>query len=173
MTAQAPRALPSPRAAALGRAFTLATPEDRKYVDAIVRMLGKDIPRVEIADMAPPAPAEAEAELGVLEKGEGALGALLGRVDQEARIAVDDLQRDAANVPRHRGARLPQRLGHGQPEALLDGLLHHDVGLGDEKDKYEGFNTPSLVSVFRRVKLLHDGRAAAATTSCPTIPMPG
>jgi len=50
------------RAGREGRAFTLATPEDRKYVDAIVRMLGKDIPRVEIADMAAPAPAEAEAE---------------------------------------------------------------------------------------------------------------
>jgi len=50
------------RAGREGRAFTLATPEDRKYVDAIVRMLGKDIPRVEIADMAAPTPAEAEAE---------------------------------------------------------------------------------------------------------------
>ncbi|MEX2008728.1 MAG: DEAD/DEAH box helicase, partial [Dongiaceae bacterium] len=47
------------RAGREGRAFTLATPEDRKYVDAIVRLLGKDIPRVEIADMAAPAETEA------------------------------------------------------------------------------------------------------------------
>ena len=41
---------------------------------------------------------------------------------------------------------------------MTDGRIH-DVGLGSEKDKYEGFNTPSLTSVFRRVRLLHDGRA--------------
>lgn len=35
----------------------------------------------------------------------------------------------------------------------------HDVGLGSSKDKYQGFNTPSLVGVFRKVRLLHDGRA--------------
>ena len=35
----------------------------------------------------------------------------------------------------------------------------HDVGLGSAKDKYQGFNTPSLVDVFRKVRLLHDGRA--------------
>lgn len=41
---------------------------------------------------------------------------------------------------------------------FTDGEIH-DVGLGSEKDAYPGFNTPSLVGVFRRVKLLHDGRA--------------
>lgn len=41
---------------------------------------------------------------------------------------------------------------------FTDGQIH-DVGLGSEKDKYDGYNTPSLVAVFRKVKLLHDGRA--------------
>ncbi|MBL9091774.1 MAG: c-type cytochrome [Planctomycetaceae bacterium] len=41
---------------------------------------------------------------------------------------------------------------------FTDGEIH-DVGLGDEKDRYEGYNTPSLVGVWQRVKLLHDGRA--------------
>ena len=35
----------------------------------------------------------------------------------------------------------------------------HDVGLGSPKDYYEGFNTPSLRGVYRKVRLLHSGRA--------------
>ncbi|MGC3969691.1 MAG: c-type cytochrome [Pirellulales bacterium] len=41
---------------------------------------------------------------------------------------------------------------------LTDGKVH-DVGLGSDKDAYDGFNTPSLLGVWQRVKLLHDGRA--------------
>ncbi|MGH6932432.1 MAG: DEAD/DEAH box helicase [Dongiaceae bacterium] len=37
------------RAGREGHAFTLATPHDKKYVDAIQRLLGKDIPRIDIA----------------------------------------------------------------------------------------------------------------------------
>ncbi|MBI2826007.1 MAG: beta-propeller fold lactonase family protein [Planctomycetia bacterium] len=36
---------------------------------------------------------------------------------------------------------------------------NHDVGLGTPRDVYKGFNTPSLVGVHNRVRLLHDGRA--------------
>lgn len=43
-------------------------------------------------------------------------------------------------------------------EYFTDGEIH-DVGLGDEKDVYQGFNTPSLIGVYNRVRLLHDGRA--------------
>ncbi|MCA9073217.1 MAG: c-type cytochrome, partial [Planctomycetaceae bacterium] len=39
-----------------------------------------------------------------------------------------------------------------------DGKVH-DVGLGSPDDKYQGFNTPSLLGVYRRVRLLHHGRA--------------
>ena len=35
----------------------------------------------------------------------------------------------------------------------------HDVGLGSDRDRYQGFNTPSLVGVYGKVRLLHDGRA--------------
>ncbi len=38
-----------------------------------------------------------------------------------------------------------------------DGEIH-DVGLGRKHDRYEGYNTPSLVDVQRRIRLLHDGR---------------
>jgi superfamily II DNA/RNA helicase len=36
------------RAGREGRAFTLATPHEGKYADAIVRLIGKEIPRIEI-----------------------------------------------------------------------------------------------------------------------------
>jgi DNA-binding beta-propeller fold protein YncE len=41
---------------------------------------------------------------------------------------------------------------------FTDGQIH-DVGLASSSDVYEGFNTPSLVGVHRRLKLLHHGRA--------------
>jgi CxxC motif-containing protein (DUF1111 family) len=41
---------------------------------------------------------------------------------------------------------------------FTDGLIH-DVGTGEEEDAYQGFNTPSLVGVYRKVRFLHDGRS--------------
>lgn len=41
---------------------------------------------------------------------------------------------------------------------FTDGEVH-DVGLGARDDAYKGFNTPTLIGVYERVKLLHDGRA--------------
>jgi cytochrome c peroxidase len=41
---------------------------------------------------------------------------------------------------------------------FTDGEIH-DVGLGSPRDAYQGYNTPSLVGVHARVRLLHDGRA--------------
>jgi cytochrome c peroxidase len=35
----------------------------------------------------------------------------------------------------------------------------HDVGLGSDKDVYRGYNTPSLLGVHDRLRLLHHGRA--------------
>ncbi|MCA9158876.1 MAG: c-type cytochrome [Planctomycetales bacterium] len=46
---------------------------------------------------------------------------------------------------------------HAGPLAT-DGQIH-DVGLGAHSDKYEGYNTPSLVGVYQKARLLHDGRA--------------
>lgn len=41
---------------------------------------------------------------------------------------------------------------------FTDGEIH-DVGLGRDSDRYQGYNTPSLVGVYQKVRLLHDGRA--------------
>lgn len=39
-----------------------------------------------------------------------------------------------------------------------DGKIH-DVGLGSESDHYQGYNTPSLVGTYRKVRWLHNGKA--------------
>lgn len=49
------------RAGREGRAFTLATPEDKKYTDAIIRLIGKDIPKQTLDGTAAAAPAPAPA----------------------------------------------------------------------------------------------------------------
>ncbi len=41
---------------------------------------------------------------------------------------------------------------------FTDGKIH-DVGLGRPMDRYRGFNTPSLLGNYRKVRYLHDGRA--------------
>lgn len=41
---------------------------------------------------------------------------------------------------------------------FTDGQIHN-VGTGGPNDAYEGYNTPSLLGVGKRVRLLHDGRA--------------
>jgi DNA-binding beta-propeller fold protein YncE/cytochrome c len=46
---------------------------------------------------------------------------------------------------------------HNGPR-FTDGQIH-DVGLGSDKDAYQGYNTPSLIGVYRKVRLLHSGRA--------------
>lgn len=46
---------------------------------------------------------------------------------------------------------------HNGPH-LSDGKIH-DVGSGSEDDVYKGYNTPSLTSVYQKVRLLHTGRA--------------
>jgi YVTN family beta-propeller protein len=46
---------------------------------------------------------------------------------------------------------------HRGPQ-FTDGQIH-DIGLGSPRDRYKGFNTPTLRGVYQKVKLLHDGRA--------------
>jgi YVTN family beta-propeller protein len=43
-------------------------------------------------------------------------------------------------------------------EYFTDGEIH-DVGTGKRTDRYQGYNTPSLRGVYRRVRLLHEGNA--------------
>jgi len=59
---------------------------------------------------------------------------------------------------------------HSGP-SFTDGQVH-DVGLGSPRDRYPGYNTPSLLGVYRRVKLLHDGRvdSLAALLTGPHAP---
>ena len=40
---------------------------------------------------------------------------------------------------------------------FTDGEIH-DVNTGEDEDAYQGYNTPSLLGVYRKVRFLHDGR---------------
>lgn len=45
-------------------------------------------------------------------------------------------------------------------EHLTDGQMH-DVGTSSKRDYYDGYNTPSLLSVYSKTRLLHHGRASS------------
>lgn len=51
---------------------------------------------------------------------------------------------------------------HSGPH-FTDGQIH-DVGLGSESDRYNGYNTPTLVGLYRKVRFLHDGRTKSLDT---------
>jgi YVTN family beta-propeller protein len=42
---------------------------------------------------------------------------------------------------------------------FTDGKIH-DVGTGEKRDKYKGYNPPSLLGVYDRILYLHDGRCS-------------
>jgi cytochrome c peroxidase len=46
---------------------------------------------------------------------------------------------------------------HGGPH-FTDGKIH-EVGTGERRDAYTGYNPPTLIGVYDRMKYLHDGRA--------------
>ncbi len=94
------------------------------------------------------APAEPLAQVGLAQDAQRAVGALVGGRDEEAGLAVLHLERDAAHVAADEGAPLPERLGHGEPEALAGGLLDHHVGL-----RLEGvhLDRPDVVEVVEDV----------------------
>jgi cytochrome c peroxidase len=65
-----------------------------------------------------------------------------------------------AAVERGKAVFLGDRAGCSQCHRgaeYTDGDIH-DLALGKPDDKYSGFNTPSLIGVFRKNLLLHDGR---------------
>lgn len=73
-----------------------------------------------------------------------AIDGTLSRAGQRGEALFRSAKAGCANC--HRG------------ECFTDGEIH-DVGLGSPRDEYEGFNTPSLVGLYHRVRLLHDGRS--------------
>ena len=61
--------------------------------------------------------------LGILEDCVQRLGAFGDGVDEVAGLAVLDLVDDPAHAARDHGPALPEPLGDGEPESLLDRLL--------------------------------------------------
>ncbi|MCL4204082.1 MAG: beta-propeller fold lactonase family protein [Pirellulaceae bacterium] len=60
---------------------------------------------------------------------------------------------------------------HRGPE-LTDGEVH-DVGTGRRMDRYSGYNTPSLRSVYQKTLLLHDGRSKSFEEVLTGVHRPG
>jgi YVTN family beta-propeller protein len=48
---------------------------------------------------------------------------------------------------------------HSGPH-FTDGQIH-DVGTGGKSDRFQGYNTPSLLGLFGKVQLMHDGRCTS------------
>ena len=63
----------------------------------------------------------------VVQRLEARLGALLGRIHEPARLAVDDLHDDAADASGHRRPPLPERFADGEAEALAGRFLQYDA----------------------------------------------
>src|SRR3954447_4989320 len=92
-------------------------------------------PRCEevLADVLLAGAAEGLAELRLPEDAQRPLGALLRARDQVAGLPVLDLERDAADVAADERPRLPERLRHGQAEALSRRLLDQHLCLRLER----------------------------------------
>lgn len=55
---------------------------------------------------------------------------------------------------------------------FTDGKIH-DVGLGSDDDYYDGYNTPSLRGLYRKVRWLHSGRARTLNRVINDLHSPG
>lgn len=88
--------------------------------------------------------------------------------DASALLAfLEELQLPPRDVPDAEAAQRGQALFvseqaacatcHGGPR-FTDGQIH-DVDTGGPNDVYQGYNTPSLLGVGKRIRLLYDGRA--------------
>jgi superfamily II DNA/RNA helicase len=99
------------RAGQEGRAFTLALPEESRFVDAITRLTGKEIPRLELAGMEP-APSEASAEAPA--KGRARRGRKA--TAREDTVAVpDDVPEPPADAPADGLAEAPPDEAQARP----------------------------------------------------------
>src|SRR5262245_20080952 len=67
-------------------------------------------------------------QIPVLEKEEASIGAATGVRHQEAGFAINDLERDSANLATNYGLAFPECFGYDQAEAFSGRLLDHDVG---------------------------------------------
>lgn len=129
------------RAGRSGRAYTLASPDDGKYVQAIERLINKSIPRLEIESVAGVAfdasvpdrrgrrrtPAAARADAGTTAAPVSARARSPVRPAAD-RVAADRPDRRAAGAPA--GGRPVSRRGHREP---IDPVV---VGFGDHVPQF-------------------------------------
>lgn len=99
------------RAGKEGRAFTIATPDDAKFVAAITKLIGKEIPRVPIEGL--PERDLAEGEGGARRRGKSsgrpAPRSRRGGAETPARAPREDVPRDeTTRAPRDETTRVPR-----------------------------------------------------------------
>ena len=77
-------------------------------------------------------------------------------------------------VPRRKGVskRAKANCAHCLSCAYFTDGKIHDVGTGEKRDKYKGYNPPSLLGIYDRILYLHDGRCGTLEQVLrgPTIP---
>ncbi|HZB91976.1 MAG TPA: DEAD/DEAH box helicase [Stellaceae bacterium] len=107
------------RAGRDGRAFTLATPEEGRFVAAIAKLIGRDIPTISVDGIgAATLSEESDGEHRPREHGDRGRG----RDRREAKRASGHGRRDAPSEPRHPQGQRDRREGrhhHGAPPAPL------------------------------------------------------
>jgi superfamily II DNA/RNA helicase len=85
------------RAGQEGRAFTLVLPEERRYVDAITRLTGKEIPRLEVPGFDAEAPSEPAKPPRVARNGVRARHEAVQAFDPETPVEPEAPRRAAAD----------------------------------------------------------------------------
>ena len=138
------------RAGLVGRAFTVATPQDGKYVDAIERLTGKKIPGIDVRGAAPAAPvagapqAAAAAPSAPASAAPSAAAApTIAAPASQPSAHPSPQQPGAQGAPekrrrrRRRGGR-GRRRGQGQPGAQPGGQPQHGQQPGQQPGQQHG-----------------------------------
>jgi superfamily II DNA/RNA helicase len=121
------------RAGREGRSFTLATPEDGRFVAAITRLLGKDIPTVSLDGMAPAALSEEDGD----HRHRGGRGRGRGKSEHRDGGRRDSPAKDSApreSAPRETPAPAPR--DHG-PRDTPAAAAERPARDGGQRDRHE------------------------------------
>jgi superfamily II DNA/RNA helicase len=146
------------RAGQEGRAFTLVLPDERRYVDAIARLTGKQIPRLEITGMEPEVLAEADGPRGRARRGRASAQAAPQEAAAPASMEAHDAPLEApppaapsaergamagtAPEPRRRSDRRGQRRGDAKPEPSARSAASAPSGRSRRRDGSERADQP-------------------------------
>ncbi len=142
------------RAGLIGHAFTLATPDDRQFVDAIEKLVGAAIPRMQVEGMDAVAFAEGD---GKRRRGRGAKAApRVAKAVKPVIIAVDAEVPPKATKPRRSRAKKADPVPV-EPEALQvatgelpDAVIAEPVGVAEPAKLPDAEIVPDVMAAIER-----------------------